>query len=60
MAQRSLELAQKLVADNQVRLDAGGLAPIDVVQAEAEAASRQQELAQAEAAAQTAELSSSA
>ena len=56
VAQRSLELAQKLVADNQVRVEAGALAPIDVVQAEAEAASRQQELAQAEAAAQTAEL----
>jgi outer membrane protein len=56
VAQRSLELAQKLVADNQVRVEAGALAPIDIVQAEAEAASRQQELAQAEAAAQTAEL----
>ncbi len=56
VVQRSLELAQKLVADNQVRVDAGALAPIDIVQAEAEAASRQQELAQTEAAAQTAEL----
>jgi outer membrane protein TolC len=56
VARRSLELAQKLVADNRVRVDAGALAPIDIVEAEAEAASRQQELAQAEAAAQTAQL----
>lgn len=56
VAQRSLSLAQKLVEDNQARVEAGALAPIDVVQAEAEAATRQQALAQAEAGTQTAQL----
>jgi outer membrane protein len=56
VAQRSLELARKLVDDNKIRVEAGGLAPIDVVQAEAEAASREQELAAAEAGAETAQL----
>ena len=57
VAQRSLDLAQKLVEDNQARVEAGAMAPIDVVEAEAEAASRRQALAQAEAAAQILELS---
>ena len=56
VATRSLDLARKLVEDNRVRVEAGALAPIDVVEAEAEAASREQELAAAEAAARTAEL----
>ncbi len=57
VAQRSLALALKLVEDNKVQVEAGALAPIDVLQAEAEAASRQQEVAQAEATTQTAQLS---
>jgi outer membrane protein len=54
--QRSLELAQKLLEDNRVRVEVGTLAPIDVVQAEAEVANRQQEIAQTEAQWKTAEL----
>lgn len=56
VAQRSLALAEKLVEDNRVRVEVGTLAPIDVVQAEAEAATRRQALTQAEATASTAEL----
>ncbi len=56
VARRSLALAEKLIEDNQVRVEVGTLAPIDVVQAEAEAANRRQALAAAEAALQTAEL----
>jgi outer membrane protein len=55
-ARRSLALAEKLVEDNQIRVEVGTMAPIDVIQAEAEAASRRQTLAQLEAQAQTAEL----
>ena len=57
VAQRSLDLAQKLVEDNQARVEVGTLAPIDVVQAEAEAANRRQIVAQTEAALATAQLS---
>jgi outer membrane protein TolC len=56
VAERSLQLAENLVADNKVRVEVGTLAPIDVVQAEAEAASRRQTLAQLVAQSQTAEL----
>lgn len=56
VARRSLDLAQKLVEDNQARVEVGTLAPIDVVQAEAEAANRRQTVAQAEATLATAEL----
>lgn len=56
VARRSLALADKLVEDNQVRVEVGTLAPIDVVQAEAEAATRRQGLATAQAAWRTAEL----
>lgn len=56
VAQRSLELAQKLVEDNQARVDVGTLAPLDVVQAEAEAASRRHTVAQVEATLATAQL----
>lgn len=57
VAQRSLELAEKLVEDNKVRVEVGAMAPIDVVQAEAEAANRRLARTQAEATRQTAELS---
>jgi outer membrane protein TolC len=55
-AQRSLQLAEKLVQDNQARVEIGTMAPIDVVQAQSEVASRQLALVQAEAALRTSEL----
>jgi outer membrane protein len=55
-ARRSLSLAESLVADNKIRVEVGTLAPIDVIQAEAEAAARRQTLAQLEAQARTADL----
>jgi outer membrane protein TolC len=56
VALRATELADKLVEDNQARVEVGTLAPLDIVQAQAEAATRRQNLAAAEAAASTAEL----
>jgi outer membrane protein TolC len=56
VAQRALALADKLVEDNKARVEVGTLAPLDIVQAEAEAANRRQTLAVAEAALHTAEL----
>ncbi len=56
VAVRATELADKLVVDNQARVEVGTLAPLDIVQAQAEAATRRQNLASAEATAQTAEL----
>jgi outer membrane protein TolC len=54
--QQSLELAESLVRDNQARVEIGTLAPIDIVQAQSEAAARRQTLAQAEQVLATAEL----
>ena len=48
-AQRSLELAAKLVADNKMRVEIGTMAPIDVVQAQAEEATRRQQLVNTQA-----------
>ena len=48
-AQRSLELATKLVGDNRARVEIGTMAPIDVVQAQAEEANRKQQLVTAQA-----------
>ena len=56
VARRATELADKLVEDNQARVEVGTLAPLDIVQAQAEAATRRQNLAAAEATAQTAEI----
>jgi outer membrane protein TolC len=56
VARRALELAEKLVEDNQARVEVGTLAPLDIVQAQAEAATRRQTLAAAEATASTADL----
>jgi outer membrane protein TolC len=56
VAQRSLDLASKLVEDNRSRVEVGTMAPIDVVQAQAEEATRRQTLAQARANHRTAEL----
>ena len=57
VAERSLALATKLVEDNQARVEVGTLAPLDVVQAQAEQANRRQAVAQTTAATRTAELS---
>ncbi len=57
VAQRALALAEQLVEDNQARVEVGTLAPLDIVQAQAEAAARLQTLALAEATANTADLS---
>jgi len=54
--QQALELAERLVQDNRARVEIGTLAPIDIVQAQSEAATRRQTLAQAEQNLQTAEL----
>ena len=56
VARRATELADKLVEDNEARVEVGTLAPLDIVQAQAEAATRRQNLAAAEATAQTAEI----
>jgi outer membrane protein TolC len=56
VAERSLALATKLVEDNQARVEVGTLAPLDVVQAQAEQANRRQAVAQTSAARRTAEL----
>lgn len=55
-ARRSLELAEKLVEDNKIRVEVGTLAPMDIVQAEAEAATRRQTLTAAMATRLTTEL----
>ncbi|MPY87627.1 MAG: hypothetical protein GEU99_06880 [Luteitalea sp.] len=57
VTRQSLSLANKLVEDNKARVEVGAMAPLDVVQAEAEAAARRQTLAQAEATHRIAELS---
>jgi outer membrane protein len=56
VAQRSFDLASRLVDDNRTRVEIGTMAPIDIVQAEAEAATRRQTLVAAQAARRTAEL----
>jgi outer membrane protein len=48
-AQRSLDLSTKLVQDNRSRVEIGTMAPIDVVQAQAEEATRRQQLVNAQA-----------
>ena len=45
--QRSLELAQELARENKVRVDAGQIPPLDLVQAEAEVAQRRENLIRA-------------
>jgi outer membrane protein TolC len=56
VAQGSLTLAERLVADNRARVEVGTMAPLDVVQSEAEVATRRQAVAQAEATWRTTEL----
>jgi outer membrane protein TolC len=57
VARQSLSLASKLLSDNKIRVEVGTMAPMDVVQAEAEEATRQQALTTATATMRTAELS---
>ena len=56
VAERSLALATRLVEDNQARVEVGTLAPLDVLQAQAEQANRRGTVAQTAAARRTAEL----
>jgi outer membrane protein TolC len=54
--QRGLDLANRLYQDNRVKVEIGTLAPIDTVQSEAQVASAEQGLLNAQVAWQTAEL----
>jgi len=56
VAQQTLSLANRQVADNQTRVQVGTMAPIDVVQARAQAASALQNLVVAQASMRTSEL----
>ena len=56
VARRSVELAEQLVKDNQTRVEVGTMAPIDVVQAQSQAATQRQNLATAQGTRRTAEL----
>jgi len=56
VARQSLTLASKLVQDNQTRVQVGTMAPIDVVQAQSEQATRSQALVAAESTKRTTEL----
>jgi outer membrane protein len=56
VAQQSVTLAEQLVKDNQTRVEVGTMAPIDVVQAQSQAATARQNLAVALQTRDTAEL----
>jgi outer membrane protein TolC len=56
VAKQSVALAAQLVKDNQTRVEVGTMAPIDVVQAQSQAATQQQNLVTAQGAMRTAEL----
>src|SRR3954471_21914800 len=56
VARQSVALATQLVKDNQTRVEVGTMAPIDVVQAQSQAATQQQLLVTAQGAMRTAEL----
>jgi outer membrane protein len=56
VARRSVELAEQLVKDNQTRVEIGTMAPIDVVQAQSQAATQRQIQATAQGTRRTAEL----
>ena len=55
-AQNSLDISNKLVQDNQARVEIGTLAPIDIKSAQAEQANRRLTLVQAQATVRTSEL----
>jgi outer membrane protein TolC len=56
VALQSVTLAEQLVKDNQTRVEVGTMAPIDVVQAQSQAAAARQNLAVAQQTRNTAEL----
>jgi outer membrane protein TolC len=56
VAKQSVDLATQLVKDNQTRVEVGTMAPIDVVQAQSQAAAQQQLLVAAQGTMRTAEL----
>src|SRR5438093_8195257 len=56
VAQQSVALAERLVQDNQTRVQVGTMAPIDVVQAQAQAATQRGNLVAAQASMRTMEL----
>lgn len=56
VARRSVALAEQLVKDNQTRVEVGTMAPIDVIQAQSQAATQRQNLAIAEGTRRTNEL----
>src|SRR5262249_33091027 len=54
--QRALDLANRLFQDNKIKVEIGTLAPIDTVQSEAQVATSEQQLLNAQIQWQTAEL----
>jgi len=56
VAQQSVVLAERLVQDNQTRVQVGTMAPIDVVQAQSQAATQRGNLVAAQATVRTTEL----
>ena len=56
VARRSVMLAEQLVMDNQTRVEVGTMAPIDVIQAQSQAATQRQNLAVAQGTLRTNEL----
>jgi outer membrane protein TolC len=56
VARRSVALAEQLVTDNRTRVEVGTMAPIDVIQAQSQAATQRQNLAIAEGTRRTNEL----
>jgi outer membrane protein TolC len=56
VARQSLDLAERLVRDNQTRVEVGTMAPIDVVQAQSQSATARQNLVAAQSTMRTAEL----
>ena len=56
VAKQSVALAERLVQDNQTRVEVGTMAPIDVVQAQSQAATARQNLATAQQTMRSAEL----
>ena len=56
VARRSVALADQLVNDNKTRVEVGTMAPIDVIQAQSQAATQRQNLAVAEGTRRTNEL----
>ncbi|GMV22011.1 MAG: hypothetical protein AMXMBFR57_19600 [Acidimicrobiia bacterium] len=55
VAQQNLDITRQQLKDNQARVEVGTMAPIDIIEAEAEVASREEAVISAEAAIATAE-----